>query len=141
MSEKIPTPESKKEERFLGYKELKFMYPDKDKEVVQGDPEELVEKVEKLAALFDDFERTHDLEALHAITTLTSADTKVHPVRQPAMLDLPAIFELWHHLRWQRNVAEEKMKELHARYYKIQRAIGVLTDIPEIDTVDHSPRN
>jgi hypothetical protein len=154
MSEKIPTPKSAPSqvpEKLEVEAEKKLRSEPEDPEgqfeihptwrpglgIVQESPEKCAEIMKKFEAMFDDFERTHDLEALHAITDVTNPEeAERYPVRQQAKADLVPIFKLRRYLREQQNISKEVMEIFEPRYKKIQSAIGSATD----NGIDHSVR-
>lgn len=88
---------------------------------IEGDP-----RIAEFNALCDAFEAKHSIEALMAITDLTPADARNHPIREPARLDLPPIVAL--------RKALSDNDEVKARYKRISQAVGMINS----GKVDHT---
>jgi hypothetical protein len=133
MSEKPPRFEAKKEltDQEKEWKELEESYADKinayvSAEAGQDSPEHCAEKIEELNTLLDSFEKTHDVEALYAITELDRHVAKDHPTREPARQDLAPIVALLNYLEKQKAVSPEVFATLKARHRYLDQAIGTI---------------
>ena len=83
-------------------------------------------QIAEIEALMAAFEATHDLAALHAITTITLEDALAHPLRKPAKAALIPIVALLTFLKQSTNITEERLEELKQKYLRLSRAVGVL---------------
>jgi hypothetical protein len=94
-------------------------------------------EVEELERMFDDFEKTHDLEVLSAITDITTLEeAQAHPIWMPAQRALHPIYAKFSVLKEETNISDEKHAELKARWKRISQAVGMINE----GKLDHSPR-
>lgn len=97
-------------------------------EAAIAQPAQLIEcgpQIAEIEALMVAFEATHDLAALHAITTITLADAMEHPLRKPAKVALIPIVALLTSLKCNTNITEERLEELKQKYLRLSRAVGM----------------
>ena len=94
-------------------------------------------EVEEVERMFEDLERTHDLEALSAITNIaTLEEAQAHPTWMPAQRALWPIYEKFRVLKDETNITDEKYAELKAKWKRLTQAIGLIND----GKLDQSPR-
>jgi hypothetical protein len=94
-------------------------------------------EVEEIERMFGDFEKTHDLEALAAITDITSLEeAQAHPTWMPAQRALHPIYAKYRVLKDETNITDEKHAELKAKWKRLTRAVGMIND----GKLDRSPR-
>jgi hypothetical protein len=90
-----------------------------------------IEKFKELIALF---ESKHSLSELNAIKKLTPEEARMHPVREPARLDLIPIVALLNTLQNETNISPEQFDELKfGEYMTLSRAVGMINN----NKVDH----
>jgi len=118
-----------KDPRFKG-KRYEIELPEDHPRRTQESPEVCAEKIAAVESLMTDFENTHDLEALHAITGFTSKEARANSPRRLAAQALIPIFEQLKYLSSQEAVSNEKYINLQARYRLLNRAVGVVTRDP-----------
>jgi len=86
-------------------------------------------EVAELEQMFEDFEKAHDLEALSAITDITTLEeAQAHPTWMPAQLALHPIYAKFRVLKDETNITEEKHAELKAKWKRISQAVGMIND-------------
>jgi hypothetical protein len=93
-------------------------------------------EVEKLEDMFENFEQTHDLIALHAVTNLTPEEAPQHPVREPAKQALNPIYKKLQVIKDETNITPEKYAELKVKWKRLSQAVGMINN----NIVDHSER-
>jgi len=128
-----PTPEENNEAKG---DEMLADYLAKNPDVVIS-PEDLREagpEISQFENLITQFESTHDLEALHAITDLTPAEAPNQSIREPARIDLNPIVALFNTLKEETNISKERLDELKAKYKILSRAVGMINN----NKVDHT---
>ncbi len=86
--------------------------------------QEVVEFTDLLAG----FETKHSLEELNAILDLTPAESRQHPVREPARLDLIPIVARLNALKEETNIEEDRYKGLQAQYRRLSNAVGMINN-------------
>jgi hypothetical protein len=85
--------------------------------------------VAELEQMFEDFEKAHDLEALSAITDITTLEeAQAHPTWMPAQIALHPIYAKFRVLKDETNITEEKHTELKAKWKRISQAVGMIND-------------
>lgn len=84
-------------------------------------------EIEEFERMLISFESDHSLEALHAITELTSKDSGVHPVREPARLALIPINTKLEEIKKETNISDETYQQLRAKYKVLGRAVGIIS--------------
>lgn len=89
-------------------------------------------EIVEFKAMVARFEQTHDLEALHAIRELSLKDSRSHPVREPARLDLIPIENLYNTIRKETNIITEQLAELEAQRKRLQNALGSINSATNI---------
>lgn len=87
-----------------------------------------------LEEMFANIERTHDVEALYAITHLTTEEAKVHPVRAPVKNALFEIDMKMKFLKDNSDVSPEAVAWYNERRKKFSHALGVIVN----GIVDHT---
>jgi hypothetical protein len=97
---------------------------------------ECTPEVEELEGMFESFEQTHDLAALHAITNLTPEEALLHPVREPARQALMLIQNTLQRIKDETNISDEQYAELKATRKRLFQAVGSINN----NIVDHSER-
>jgi len=86
-------------------------------------------EVAELEQMFEDFEKAHDLEALSAITDITTLEeAQAHPTWMPAQRALHPIYAKFRVLKDETNITEEKHAELKAKWKRISQAVGMIND-------------
>jgi hypothetical protein len=86
-------------------------------------------EVEELERMFDEFEKAHDLEALSAITDITTLEeAQAHPTWMPAQLASKPIYAKFRVLKDETNITEEKHAELKAKWKRLTQALGMIND-------------
>ena len=95
------------------------------------DPEKEIAEFNTLIA---DFEQTHNIAELYAITELTPEDAPNHPTRELARKSLEPLLSLLGVLKKETNIAREKYEELQAKYRYLSRAVGIINK----GVVDHT---
>jgi len=94
-------------------------------------------EVKELERMFEDFERTHDPEALSAITDITTLEeAQAHPTWMPAQLALHPIYAKFRVLKDETNITDEKHAELKTKWKRLTQAVGMINN----GKLDHSPR-
>jgi ferric-dicitrate binding protein FerR (iron transport regulator) len=94
-------------------------------------------EVAELEQMFEDFEKTHDLEALSAITDITTLEeAQAHPTWMPAQRALHPIYAKFRVLKDETNITDEKHAELKAKWKRLTQTIGMIND----GKLDRSPR-
>jgi hypothetical protein len=93
-------------------------------------------EVEELEGMFENFEQTHDLAALYAITNLTLEEAPQHPIREPARQALMLIQNKLQRIKDETNITDEKYDELKATRKRLFQAVGAINN----NVVDHSER-
>ena len=93
-------------------------------------------EVEEFEGMLEDFEKAHDLEALHAIIDLTPAEAPHHPVREPAKQALNPIYKKLCLIKDETNITGEKYAELKAKWKLLSQAVGMINN----NKLDHSER-
>ena len=91
---------------------------------------EIAEFEEMLA----EFEATHSLSELHSITELNPENAPIHPIREPARLDLIPIVTKLNMLKTETNISPEKHDELKAKYRILSNAVRMINN----GKVDHN---
>lgn len=146
MSEKPPESKTKEElateqemEEMARYEAWMSEHPTVD--VPQNSPETCAERVAECEAMMDNFEQTHDLDSLRAITQFSSREERESSHRQPALDALAPIFKRLKHLNSQRALPNETRNALGARYERLSQAVGNITvdkDGGTFDVVVHN---
>lgn len=91
--------------------------------------------IEEFKELIKSFESKHSITELSAIKNLTPEEARVHPVREPARLDLIPIVALLNKLENETNISPEQFDELKfGEYMTISRAVGMINN----NKVDHN---
>ena len=86
-------------------------------------------EVEELERMFEDFEKTHDLEALSVITDITTLEeAQAHPTWMPVQRALHPIYAKFRVLKDETNITDEKHAELKAKWKRLTQAIGMIND-------------
>ena len=86
-------------------------------------------EVAELEQRFEDFEKAHDLEALSAITDITTLEeAQAHPTWMPAQRALHPIYAKFRVLKDETNITDEKHAELKAKWKRISQAVGMIND-------------
>ena len=106
-----------------------------DEHTPEEDQREYGPQISELEALMNSFEQTYSLEALHAITNITPAESREHPIREPARVALIPIVAQLNVLKEETNISDQKYEELWARYKILSRAVGM---IGKNNNVDHT---
>jgi len=88
----------------------------------------------QMERLMTEFEETHSLTDLHAITNLTPAEAKLQEPREKARIDLYAISSALDILREWTNINRAKYEELRAKYRRLSQAVGIINN----NIVDHT---
>lgn|GEM_PF-7030335 len=134
MSEKPPTPKPKEGvptaeeiEREENERYEAWMAEHPVVEVVKDSPETCAEKIAECEAMMDNFEKTHDLDALRAITQFASKEERESSPRQPALDALSLIFKQLKDLNKQGALQGELRDALEVRYEKLSQAVGNIT--------------
>ncbi len=89
--------------------------------------------VAEFEAAVDAFEGKHSMDALFAIVDLTVAEAKIHPVREPARVDLAVIFAMRKKIKGEMKISGEQEDILDARWKRISQAVGMLTSVGKVD--------
>ena len=126
MPERIPL----KDPRFKGKRYEARLEPGDPRLNRQESPQICAERIAAVESLMADFENTHDLAKLHAITGFTSIEDRANSPRRPAHQALTPIFEQLKYLSSQEGVPNEIYTNLQARYLLLERAVGVITTDP-----------
>jgi hypothetical protein len=95
-------------------------------------------EIEELEGMFENFEQTHDIIALNAITDLTPEEAPNHPIREPAREALRLIVNKLQLIKDETNITAEKYAELKAKRKRLAQAVGAV--VKNINIVDHSER-
>ncbi|MDB4992288.1 MAG: hypothetical protein JWL75_533 [Parcubacteria group bacterium] len=144
MSEKPPKPAVFETKEALNQQEIEDQeqarlfandYPAPERDGLSA--EQLAEKIKELEDAFENFEQTHDIAALAAIQLHTYEEAKANTARESAKEALPAIVAVKNVLERQSQMPDEIKARFHAKYRRIQAAIGRLTDTG----LDHSFRS
>jgi len=93
-------------------------------------------EIEELERMFRNFDQTHDVFALNAVTDLTPAEAPHHPVREPAKLDLIPMYAKLRTIYEETNITPEHYAELKAKWKHFSQAVGMINN----NVVDHSAR-
>ena len=132
MSEKLNQKEEASAEELERYNAWMADHPE---EIIA--PENRVEcapAITEIETLFEDFEKKHDLSALHAIIKLTPKEAPDNQTREPARIALEAIVFKLNFLKEQTNITKEKLEELKGGYKKLSQAVGIINN----NIVDHT---
>lgn len=126
MPEQIPL----KDPRFKG-KRYEIQLEPGDPRLTQESAEICGEKIAAVERSMADFERTFDIEALHAITGFSSREERIASIRQPALQTLIPIFTALKILGSQEAVPDDVYAALQARYQVLNLAVGTVTTDPD----------
>lgn len=134
----IENPEKQKEEFSQEQQEVidEWMAKYATEEIPAEKRRESGPEVAELQDMFRDFEQTHDLAALHAITNLTPEEAPHHPIREPARQALGLIQNKLQLIKDETNITTEKYTELKEKRKHLFQAVGGIIN----NIVDHSER-
>lgn len=90
-------------------------------------------EVAEFRAMASAFEATHSLAELLLITDLTRAEAEVHPVREPARIDVGKIAAKLAILKKETNISAEEYEELNVEYHRFSRAVGTINKGGKVD--------
>lgn len=134
MSEKPPIPKQKEGpstaeeiEREENERYEAWMAEHPVVEITKDSPETWTEKIAECEAMMDSFEKTHDLDALRAITRFSSKEERESSPRQPALDALSLIFKQLKYLNSQGALQGETCDAFAARYEMLSQAVGNIT--------------
>jgi len=113
---------------------LKYMATHPEIVVSQENLRDPEKEIAEFETLITNFEKSHNLEELNAITELASEDAPNHTERELARKELSPIVALLNIIKRETTITEEKHEELKAKYKILSRAVGIINK----GIVDHT---
>jgi hypothetical protein len=97
-----------------------------EKDIPKEERKDLEEAIGELQGMLAAFEAKSSFEELHTITDITVEDAPKHPIREPARKALIPIVAKLNYLRKETNITEGMYAELHAKYLRFSKAVGMI---------------